>query len=418
MSGRLRLLLGNLGALILGLLLAFVIWITATLQADPFTTADVTGVPISVVDQPDSTMLLEPLAERATLRVRGPTSVLRTLSPSDFRLTVDLADVKLGQREVVPIQAATELEILRIESIRPAQQTVYLEAVKTVTMPVGIGVRGQAATGYLLLAPAISPEEVVVSGPASALDQVATVSGTLAVDGAREMVEASVTVSPLDAAGNPIAGVDWAPPQVQVQVPVRKKVGFKPDVTVIPDLRGDPAPGYRRGGVTVEPATVTLGGVPSVLDELPGFVRTQPITVSGATEDLTVRTTLTVPNSVVVVDAQFVTVTLQVLPIESSRIVTAAIEVQGLRPGLTATLSPNFVQVILVGPDAVLAALEPDDVRVVLNLFDYTIGTHRIAPVVLPPEGITAVSVLPETMEVVITQAPSPTPGITPTGPP
>lgn len=418
MSARLRQLLSNLGAIVLALLLGFVIWIAATLQDDPFITAEIADVPVAVVGQPADTVLNEPLTERVTVRVRGPQSVLSMLSTADLAAILDLSEAQVGAGSIVPVQVETENEGVRIESVSPAQQSVHLEAIGTMTLPVEIGLRGAAAKGYQLLDPVITPDEVTLRGPASSLEEVATLSGTLSIGGAREAVITEIEVVPRDAEGSPVVGVEWTPKKVEVRAEVRRRLGFKPDVTVIPDLRGDPAPGYRQGGITVEPSTVTLAGLPSVIEDLPAFVRTKPITITGATDDLTAHTTLTVPNTVVVVDVQMITVTLEVLPIESSRIVTAAIEIQGLQQGWAATLSPNFVQVVLVGPDTLLSAIEPGNVRVIANLFDYTPGVHRIAPVVLPPEGVAAVSVIPEMVEVVIALAPAPTSTPRPTATP
>jgi YbbR domain-containing protein len=414
-DGRFKYLLGKLGTMILAVLLASVIWIAATLQSDPFVTGELANLPIILVDQPSDTVIVEPIAERATVRVRAPQSVIQSLSMSDLAVTMNMAGIEVGKPVLVPVQVTTDNAAVRVEAVTPAQQAVYLEAVGSITVPVEIGSVGEVATGYQLLQPTISPDHVVVKGPMPALGQVSAVSGTLSVSGAREPIVASVAVAPWDANGNLVAGVSWTPEQIEVQVGVRKRLGFKPDVTVIPDLHGDPASGYRRGSVSVEPSIVTLAGLPSVLDELPGFVRTQPISVTGATGDVTARTTLTVPNGVMVVGAQYVTVTLKVLPIESSRIVTAAIEVQGLGPGMTASLSPDFVQVILVGPDTVLAGLKPNAIQVIVNLFGYGLGAQRVEPVVLAPEGVTVVSVIPQTVEVVISASADLTP--TPDGP-
>lgn len=399
--------------MILSLLLAFVIWITATLQTDPFVTGEFAGLPIVLVGQPADTLVIEPTAESVTVRVRAPQSVLQTLSPGDFTVTIDLVGVQVGESVPVPVQVEVANEAVRIEAISPVQQAVHLEAVNTLAMSVTIDVQGEAATGYQLGVPTISPDSVAVTGPVSLLEQVAAVSGTVSLKGVRESVAAEVRVAPRDAEGQVVTGLEWTPEQVEVRANVRKRLGYKPDVTVIPDLRGDPAAGYRQGSVVVEPSTVVLAGLPSVLDQLPAFVMTQPVSVAGATEDMTVRTTVTVPTGITVANVQFVTVTLQILPIESSRIVTSTIEVQGLRSNLLATFSPNVVQVILVGPDPILADLKPGDVRLIVDLFSYTVGVHRVKPIVLAPAEVTVVSVIPETVEVVITSelAPTPTPG-------
>lgn len=413
MDGRFRRLLSRLGIVILSLLLAFVIWITATLQTDPFVTGEFAGLPIVLVGQPADTLVVDPTAESVTVRVRAPQSVLQTLSPGDFTVTIDLVGVQVGESVPVPVQVEVANEAVRIEAISPVQQAVHLEAVDTLAMSVTINVLGEAATGYQLGVPTISPDSAAVTGPVSLLEQVVAVSGTVSLKGVRESVSAEVRVAPRDAEGKVVAGLEWTPEQVEVRANVRKRLGYKPDVTVIPDLRGDPAAGYRQGSVVVEPSTVVLAGLPSVLDQLPAFVMTQPVSVTGATEDMTVRATVTVPNGITVANVQFVTVTLQILPIESSRIVTSTIEVQGLRSNLLATFSPNVVQVILVGPDPILADLKPGDVRLIVDLFSYTVGVHRVKPIVLAPAEVTVVSVIPETVEVVITSelAPTPTPG-------
>jgi YbbR domain-containing protein len=219
---------------------------------------------------------------------------------------------------------------------------------------------------------------------------------------------------PRDAAGRLVAGVQWSPERVKVRVGVRRRVGYKPEVEVVPDVRGDPAPGYRRGSVSVEPSTVTLAGPPTVLNDLPGFVRTLPISITGATQILSGRTSLTVPTNVVVVGVDFVTVTVEILPILSSRTTTSTVEVQNLSQGYIATLSPTEVDVILEGPDTLLAELAPDDVQVFVNLFGLGLGVHRVEPVVLAPEGIRVVSVIPETIEVGIGLLPTPTSTPTP----
>jgi YbbR domain-containing protein len=203
--------------------------------------------------------------------------------------------------------------------------------------------------------------------------------------------------------GDPLAaGVEWAPAEVTADVRIRRRVGFKPDVEVVPNLRVVPAEGYRLGDVEVEPSVVTLKGPPSILDEMPGFVETLPISVTGATADLVEHQFLTVPNGVAVIDVNFVTVTVKVRPIQSSRTMTVVVELGGVPQGWIATASPDVVDVILEGPDTVLSELTSDDVQILVNLYDLPLGVHRVQPVVLAPEDVTVVSVIPATIEVVL----------------
>ena len=59
MSDSMRNWVNNLGTVILALLLAFVVWITAKLADDPFTTQQFTNVPLEVLNMPKDTVLYE-----------------------------------------------------------------------------------------------------------------------------------------------------------------------------------------------------------------------------------------------------------------------------------------------------------------------------------------------------------------------
>jgi YbbR domain-containing protein len=209
--------------------------------------------------------------------------------------------------------------------------------------------------------------------------------------------------------------VSWFPDQVEAAVVIRERVGFKPDVEVVPDLLGDPPEGYRLEQVSVDPPVVTLSGPQAVLDELPGFVETMPISISNVVEDLSLRTALTLPTTVVPVSGNVVTVTIEIQPIQVSRTMTATVQIQGIPPERVATAVPGIVRVIVEGPDMVLSELGPEDIQITANMLETNLGVQRIVPQVIAPPEVVVVSISPETIEVTIALAPRPTPIFTPT---
>ena len=413
MSNTLRRLLRNTGSLILALLLATVVWIAATLQSDPFSVQAFPGVSLDPVNQPEDTTIFEPIADAVTVQARAPRSVLGDLAASDFEATLDLSVVEPGVPTPVPVEVTTDNEGVRIVDWSPTEQNVHLEAIRSISVPVTIEVLGSVATGYQSSPPVVMPRQASVSGPEPLLSDVTPVSGSIEIAGARDDVVAQVPIRPVNAEGTLVPGLEWGPRDAQARVRVARRLGFKPDVEVVPDLRGEPATGYRRGSVVVEPSTVTLAGVPSALEDLPGFVETDPISVTNATQDLVIRSPLTVPQDVVVVGVDFVTVTVEVLPILSSRAMTATVEVRGVQPEWVAVASPSVVDVILEGPDPILTNMTSDDLRVFVDVFGLGRGTQRVEPDVLAPEGVTVVSIIPETIEVVLGPARTPTPSPT-----
>jgi YbbR domain-containing protein len=410
MKSVLRRLLSNLGSIILALLLAVAIWIAATLQADPFNVQQYTNLAVVPVNQPPNTLLYQGEETSVSVTVRAAQSVLDQLEPQDLRAFVDLANVDVGVETTVPISITVVDAGVRVVSLSPEAQTLRLEALGSLTVPVQIDVLGQVPIGYQATNLRITPPSVEVFGPVPLLQRMISVTGSIDITGAREDVSQRVNVAPRDESGEILSSLGWDPDLVRVSLEIRRRVGYKPEVEVVPDLRGDPAAGYRRGSVSVLPQTVTLAGPTSVLDGLPSFVKTLPITISNVTDDLTMRVPLTVPNSVVVVETNFVTVSVEILPILSSRSLAGIVELQGLRSGYRATVSPSTVEVILEGPETLLDDLTPDDVRVYVNLAALGLGMYRIDPLVLAPPNIRVVNIIPESIEVRIELLPTPTP--------
>ena len=95
-------------------------------------------------------------------------------------------------------------------------------------------------------------------------------------------------------------------------------------------------------------------------------------------------------------------------PIQSSLTLSnKAIEVDGLPDGWHAQVAPDTVDVILSGPLPLLDTLSSQEVRVVINVTDLTEGTHQLEPdVEILVSDITVESILPGTVEVVLSQTP------------
>jgi YbbR domain-containing protein len=417
MGTRLRQLLNNLGTIILALLLALVVWIAATLEKDAFDNQDVGNVAVQVLNQPANAELFGTRIERVTALVRARESDLRDLEATELSATIDLAGVELGETVSVPVHVTTDNKNLRLLSWTPETQSVRLEAMGTITVPVVLDPQGEVAAGFEATRFIVEPETINVYGPLFRLEEIEAATAAVVLDGARQDIVERVSITLQNADGDEVADVSWFPDQVEAAVLVRERLGFKPDVEVVPDLRGDPPEGYRLEKVSVDPPVVTLSGPPAVLDGLPGFVETLPISITNVVEDLALRTTLTLPTSVVVVSGNVVTVTVEVLPIQVSRTMTATVQIRGVPPERIATAIPSIVRVIVEGPDAILSELKPEDIQITAVVLQTTLGVHRVVPEVLAPPDVDVVSISPEAIEVTISLAPrpTPTPTLTPT---
>jgi YbbR domain-containing protein len=408
-----RRLLDHLGTLSLALILAVVVWVMAVNQENPpVRDAFHEPIPIEVVNKPPGLVLFGDVVESTQVTVQAPESSWNDLSLSKFRALLDLAGMQSGLHDV-PIQVTCSDSRVRIVERNPDRIAVRLEPSASEEVPVAIDVPDSPALGYAARPMVTTPPTVTISGPASIVEQVTHVAGELRLGSAKSTVVRYVFVSPRNAQGEAVGWVDWTPTEVEVQVPIEQRLGFR-DASVRAVVVGQVAPGYWISNITVEPSAVTLIGSPDALESLEGYVATNTVDVSGAEGKVTERVALDLPSNVSLVPvgdagSEGVQVTVEVAAIMGGRTIQHWVELQGLAPNLRAQASPEWVDVILSGPLSQLQGLRSEQVQVMLDLFDLAAGVHKVRPTVLVPEGLKVESIVPDTIEVDIGEIP-PTP--------
>jgi YbbR domain-containing protein len=283
-------------------------------------------------------------------------------------------------------------------------------------LPVELIVNGEPPLGYQKEDPVINPEVIQVSGPESAVEKVAQAKVTLDIAGASQSVTVRSGVEILDESGAPVSGVTIRPQLVTVTQPISLLRGFR-NVAVKVVTTGLVANGYRLTNIIVTPPTVTVSSDdPLLVNELPGFIETNPINIEGLIDDIEVNASLVLPEGIILIREPGVLVQIGVAAIESSLTMPLPIELIGLSPDLSAVVSPPVVDVIVSGPIRVLEELTPASFRAVIDVTNLEPGTYQISPVIdLIPDLVQIDSILPETVEVVISLAPTPTPATTET---
>lgn len=404
-----RWLIGNLPLMLMALVLAALAWFVALEQADPTLERSYPQpISVSVTEPPEDLLIVGTFDERVQVTLRTTQSVWESLEPADFDVAADLSGLGPGVHQV-PVNASIDKEPTKILDVEPETVEVELDARANRIIPVHVEVEGRPAVGYVSRSTIVQPRDVTVKGPSSYVTRVVDAFTTLSIEGAEDDVEETLTVRPQDNEGNSVPYVSLTPDAVDVTIPIEPS-GYHSTLAVKAVLTGEVASGYRITDIAIDPPTVTIFGDPADLAALEeGFIETKPINVAGAQQDVVVRPGLGVPPKVTVVPGQQVEVRVSVEAIQSSLTITSTPELQGLEPGYTATLSPDVIQVVLNGPLPRLESLGPDDVRVVLDLFELSVGTHQIEPEIIAPEEVTPQSVIPATIQVRIAQAPTPT---------
>jgi YbbR domain-containing protein len=409
----------QLNTLALSVLLGLIVWFIAINQENPIVQQTYSErLPVTVRGLPEDLMPIQDLSrETVQLVLQAPLESWDNLESSDFIAYIDLAGLEPGIHDVNVDVIVDDPRVTVVSVQRPALR-VQLDKVIVKEVPVRADIVDTTAFGYDWQPPLVDPMTVTVTGPDTQVSQVTTARVEVSLGNAKSQVERNQTVTLLNAEGQVVPRVTAAPMLVHVVVPVEQWPGRK-EVAVRVNLVGQPSAGYRLSSVRVNPSTVVLLGNADVLTQVPGFVETEPVSLADATGEIQRRVQVMVPQGVTVLEGTAVDVTVAITPIEGGTTVQQRPVIQGLGPGLEATVALETVDVILSGPLPSLEALGPDDVFVLVDLTGLLPGNHIVTPRVVVPTGIQAAGVIPETIEVIIATVTTPaiddSPGITDT---
>lgn len=402
-----RLPLETLGSLVLAVILAFTVWVAAVNDSDPALEQSLASpIPITYQGLGEGLQILGTIPREARLTLRAPTSLWEDLSADDLELTVDLTGLTAGQHRL-PLIATTTRHPVRFVEIRPDEVNLTLEAASTKTVPVVVETIGELALGYRTGSLESDPAQATIDGPSSLVDQVVGALAAVDQSGRREDFEANATLIAVDAEGQDVPGVRVTPAEAVVTARVSQLGGYRL-VAVIPIIEGEPDPGYQITEVGVTPTLVTVfSATPDAVENLPGYVETEPVDLQGLTAPVEKRVGISVPQDVILVGDQTVLVRVGIAPIEITSTFTPALTIDGLRPGLFADPSPDVVSLILKGPLPTLETIQPDDLRVAVDATGLGPGTHQLTPIVVSlPENVIVQSIVPDTVEIVISTTP------------
>lgn len=408
----------NLGALLTAVALAVVVWVSAVINADPNVAKPLERpIAIEFVGQNPNLKIIGEYTQQIYLTLEAPSSLWDKLNadPSSIRAWVDLAALEPGEH-TLPVNVDIGSNLARKIRQDPEQIDLRLEAILTQSFPIALNLTGETPLGYQALPAQIEPALITISGPSSLVGRVKEVRATTDMTGVTETFTRTLNLIPVDSTGRTISGLSLMPNNVHLVQKIVLLGGYR-NVIVKLVTSGVVANGYRLTNYFVSPTSVVVFSAdPKLVDSLPGYVETKPLDLNGANDYIESLLELNLPPGVSAVSDSKVQVQVSIAPIESSLNISLPIEITGLAPSLEAQIAPSTIDLIVSGPVPLLKDLKPSDIRVKVDLTGFQPGSYQIIPVVdFLPTRLQKVSILPTTVEVIISALPTSTP--TPTSP-
>lgn len=375
----------NLFLKLLSLGAAVLLWLIVVININPEYSRVISGVQVTVDDSSglisDTGLhVVEQSEKNIKISVTGPRYLIGKLTPSDFIVTPDVTPVTKSGKYDLKLTATMKNgnPKIHILSISPSKVQFNFDMLVSKTLPVHVNVNNngkvaKVADGYYMVTPTTNPPQVVVTGAASEVSQVAGAQTTVAVDSsAHDTVTSKGEVTLVDSQGNTLdlKHVTLDNDIVSVTVPILKIR----DVNLAVDFSNIPA-GFSTSNIqyTINPSKISIAGKAQVVDAL-NTIKLQPIDFSTLDISNTVIDNVVIPDGLTNKDnLTSASVTVNLLNTGSKTVDTSNIEVIDTPAHYGVTVKTKQVSNIkLFGPagdinnvSAVNAVIDMSDVPIV-----------------------------------------------------
>lgn len=302
----------NIGYKLMALAVAVVLWSYVNGERNPQTERTFT-VPVKVLNVAQG-FVAEPEVSEVTIKVNGPKLVIDAVGREDLSAAVDVgtgkekADGQVVSAKVQPSldEAEGELSV----TVIPKTIRVRLAKLGGQMRPVEVKFPAAPPLGYVYGNPVITPAGVGIIGNDSNVARVRRVVLTIPDSLNGKSVDDRLPVTPVDAKGVPVAGVELDPSKVRlklelIEAPVTKRVIVSPDVTGVPAVPG------KITRIDAEPALATLQGSPEALTGIT-TIDTDSISIEGLSSTVTREVGLRLPPGVTATGGDKVWVTVKI----------------------------------------------------------------------------------------------------------
>ncbi len=326
----------NMGAKIIALIFAAVLWLLVTNINDPLSYWQIPNVPVKllhtnlITDNGQVYSVLDDSDVVPVVTVRANRSIIDSLESDNIIATADVENMtSLNTIEIKYYSTKYNGDIVEIDgSIDNVK--LNIEEKKTTSLVLKTTTTGETSPGYQI--GTVSPEQnqVRISGPESVVSRIVSAVANVDVSGATGNISTYSDIRLYDANDTQITDTENLTMNI-TSVKVSVTVLPISDVPISAQYSGRPADGYMLNGVlTVEPSAIELAGKSTILSTIQNIVIPQSVLdISGSTADFvkTINITEYLPEGTSFADSSFdgnVTVRIGI-EAEASKTITANI---------------------------------------------------------------------------------------------
>lgn len=263
----------NLTAKILAVIFATMLWLYVMNEQNPPVEVSFQA-PLEVRNLAGN-LIVNDVPDIVRVKVRGPRSMIATITAQDIKCYIDLKGLEEGQHSVkVHTSVPTSVEIVEV---MPDKVLLSIDSMTGRQVPVDVKLKGTLSAGAAVGKVMPSVAQVKVVGTRSLLDAVEKVVAQVDISGRNSDFTVEAPLTAVDHEGKAVEGVTLYPAKINVSFTlsnVNRKI-----VPVKTVLANELAKDLTIKSITIEPDKVELLGNGQLLEKLDA-VFTEPINLT------------------------------------------------------------------------------------------------------------------------------------------
>ena len=398
----------NITPKLLAILFAVLFWLYVMDQVNPEMVKTIPDVKVELLNienaQNEGLVMMGEKEFYVDVKLKGRRSEVIKVTSNDLLVTADLEGFQKGTNNVM-LSSKIFVANVNIESLSINSIKISLDRIVEVAKTVKIDYVGTIAENYTTGDLSIAPEEILVKGPESLVNNISSLRGELDLTEVSDQLVKEIPVTAIDLDGNAVNGVELGRSYVTVQLGIFRLSNIPVEVI----LRGTVANGYKLVKTEVLPALVTIRGEDALISTVEK-VSTEEIDISGMTETFEREVILKLPEGVSAPFAEeTINVKLHIEPmmVGSLEFNSDEIVIENMDPEMNyEVLSPasNVFVAYVRDVESVVEGLNKENVKLSVDADGVEEGDHRLALKYFSEGSHDSVDLSPETLLVRVTR--------------
>jgi YbbR domain-containing protein len=380
---------------------AFMLWLYIYNFENPMMDKVIT-VPVSIVNQDALAQSeLSPVIENVVeikINVRGSVSEINDLTIQDFDLQADLAtvSVKKGLNDI-PVTVEKKPSDIRVTNADNLFITVTVDEMIEKAVPVKVVLEGKTRSGYYALQPESEYKEAIIKGPSKIVSLVDFAVARCDISDYYKNMNVQPKLQAESESGTVYSYLQIEPGEMDLTVQVKKTKTVAVNVKTSGDIA---AAGIK--SIIPSPDKITIAGDETLLQSISG-IDTEIVDIMKLNGAKTIDAKLVVPQGVAFI-GNTGEVKLNITYIEKSeKTLDLPVTVKNLSGDMNAALEKANASVTISGLPEAVNSITADKIECYVDLNGLVLeGVQQVKVTLVLPEGISKISVNPESINVIL----------------